>query len=300
MTTYPLSDEDRAIQQRARSVRRRRADPVGRARRGQRGAHPRRGTSQASRAGDRARPVRDEHARRARRHRHDHAAAGARERADRPRHERARLVRAHPARVGAGGRERAPDEHMDPAVDPRRAARVLRDHRGGRRQRRRRDRGHRPPRRRRVRARRREDARDLVQQRELLLLPGEDRRRAERGRARDVLRRQGHARRAARARAGVHPHVPRHARRGGVRRRACAGREPRRRRGRRHGVHVRVVPVRATDDRRAMLRRGRASDRRGDARSRKNACSSAARSSRTRRSRTCSPTRSPSCGRRGS
>ena len=48
---------------------------------------------------------------------------------------------------------------------------------------------------------------------DLLLLPGEDRRRPERGRARDVLRRQGHAGRAACSRARLHAHLSRHARR---------------------------------------------------------------------------------------
>ena len=51
--------------------------------------------------------------------------------------------------------------------DPRRATRVLRDHGGGRRLRRRRDRIDRPARRRRVRVERRQDARDVVQHREL-------------------------------------------------------------------------------------------------------------------------------------
>ena len=132
---------------------------------------------------------------------------------------------------------------------------------------------------------------------DLLLLPGEDRRRAARGRARDVLRRQGHAGRAARARAA--PTRTRTPTRtpivafDDVRVPAAnligAG-------GRRHGVHVRVVPLRAADDRRTLLRRGRAADRRGH---RVRAAARAVRRSRsssTRRSRTCSPTRSPSCG----
>ena len=56
--------------------------------------------------GDRARAVRDEHAEGARRRRDDHAPADARLRAARPRDQRARLVRAHPAGVGARRRAR--------------------------------------------------------------------------------------------------------------------------------------------------------------------------------------------------
>ncbi len=192
MTTYPLSDEDREIQERTRRFVDERADPVGGARRGERRPDPRRGTHEAPRPGGRARLLRDEHADRARGHRHDRRCSRCscpnRSAASRTRSAGACTPRPH-------GRRPSCREHqmqtLDPADDPRRAARVLRDHRGRRRQRRRRDRGDRPPRRRRVRAQRREDARDVVQQRELLLLPGEDRRRAERGRARDVLRRQG-------------------------------------------------------------------------------------------------------------
>ncbi len=156
------------------------------------------------------------------------------------------------------------------------------------------------PRRRRVRAQRREDARDLVQRRHLLLLPGEDRRRRARGRARDVLRRQADAGCSSRSRTRLHAHVPRHPRGRRVRRRARARRQPRRRGRRRHGVHLRVVPLRAADDRRPLLRRRRAPDRRGH---RVRAAARAvrtARSSSIKRSRTCSPTRSPSCGPRGS
>ena len=68
--------------------------------------------------------------------------------------------------------------------------------------------------------------------------------------------------------------------------------------GRRHGVHVRVVPLRAADDRRPLLRRRRAPDRRGHRVRAAARAVRAARSSSTRRSRTCSPTRSPSSGRR--
>ena len=57
-------------------------------------------------------------------------------------------------------------------TDPRRAARVLRDHGGERRLGRRRHPGHRPARRRRVRAERRQVARHVVQRRRLHLLPG--------------------------------------------------------------------------------------------------------------------------------
>ena len=101
---------------------------------------------------------------------------------------------------------------VDPPDDPRRAPRVLRDHRGGRGLRRRRDRGDRAAGRRRVRAQRHEDARDLVQLGRLRLLPGQDRRWPERRLPRDVLRRQGHARGSSGSRARVHAHVRGHAR----------------------------------------------------------------------------------------
>ena len=185
---------------------------------------------EASPPGDRARPVRDEHAEGARRHRDDDAPAGPGLRADRPGHERARLVRPHAPGVGARGRLEGAARALDRPLDPRRAARVLRDHRGGRRFGRGRDRDHRAPRRRRLRDPRREDARDLVQHRGLPLRPGQDRRGAERRRPRDVLRGQGHARRAPGPRARLHPHVPRHARDRGVRRRARPRVAPGRRR----------------------------------------------------------------------
>ena len=57
-----------------------------------------------------------------------------------------------------------------------------------------------------------------------LFVQAQDRRRAERGFARDVLRRQGHARGPAGPRARVHPHVRRHARGRGVRGRPRPGR----------------------------------------------------------------------------
>ena len=84
------------------------------------------------------------------------------------------------------------------------------------------------------------------------------------GRARDVLRRQGHAGRAPGARARVHAHVPRHPRDRRLRGRPRARHQPRRRGGRRARVHVRVVPLRALDDRRALLRRRGAPHRGGD------------------------------------
>ena len=111
--------------------------------------------------------------------------------------------------------------------------------------------GHRAPRRRRLRAERREVARDVASTTpSYVLLPGQARRGAARGRARDVLRRRRHARRArscatpaySHTYADHHPLVR-------VRGRAGAGRQPGRRRGRRHGVHLRVVPLRAADDR---------------------------------------------------
>ena len=72
-------------------------------------------------------------------------------------------------------------------------------------------------------------------------------------------------------------------------------------RGRRHGLRLRVVPVRAPDDRRALLRRGRAADRRRPPRSRRSGVQSAEPDRpRTRRSSSCWPIRSPSSGRRGS
>ena len=64
--------------------------------------------------------------------------------------------------------------------------------------------------------------------------------------------------------ARVHPHhqPPPPDRR--VRRRSRARVAPRRQRGRRHDLRLRVVPVRAADDRGALPRRGRAVDRGGD------------------------------------
>ena len=78
---------------------------------------------------------------------------------------------------------------------------------------------------------RHEDARHLVQLGRLPVRAGQDRRRAERGFARDVLRRQGHARGPAGPRARVHPHLRGHARGRGVRGRPRPGGEPGRRRG---------------------------------------------------------------------
>ena len=96
-----MSEEDRAIQERARGFVDEDLIPWEQSRRGARRRDPRGRTREASRQGDRARPVRDEHADGARRHRHDHVPAGARLRAARPRHERPGLVRAHAAGVGA-------------------------------------------------------------------------------------------------------------------------------------------------------------------------------------------------------
>ena len=211
-------------------VRRRRADPVGGPRRGARGSDPRRRAREASSAREGPRPVRDEHAEGARRRRVHDAPAGPRLRADRSGDERARLVRAHAAGVGARRVLVRAAGALDRAGGARRAARVLRDHRGGRGLRRRRDRLDRPPRRGRLRAERHEDARDLVQHRRLDLLPGQARRRRPRGRARAVLRRQGHAGRPAGPRASLHAHLPRLARAGRVRGRAGPGRQPRGRR----------------------------------------------------------------------
>ena len=222
---------------------------MGAACRGARRQDPRGGASppRGARAG--AGSIGDEPAEGPGRWRLHHAAASVGVRADRPGHERPRLVRAHPGRVGARGDDRRADRAVAEAGDPGRAERVLRDHRGGRGVRRRRDRGDRDPRRRRLRARRREDARDVVQPRRSHLLPGEAHRRRARGRARAVRGRQGHARRPARTRASLHAHLPRHARDRRVRRRPGAGVAADRRRGRRDELHLRVVPLRAPDDR---------------------------------------------------
>ena len=227
------------------------------------------------------------------------APPGPRLRTDRPGHERAGLVRPHAGRVGAGGHDARAGRPLAEARDHRHVARVLRDHGGGRRLRRRRDRGNRAPRRRRLRAQRREVARHVVQHRRPHLLPGEARGRGARRPARDVRAGEGHAGRPPGPRAALHAHVPRHARDRGVRGRADPRRPADRRRGRRHVVHVRLVPLRAPDDRGALLRRRRAADRGGDGVRQGAGRSSGGRSSRTRRSATCWPTRSPSCGRRG-
>ena len=197
-----------------------------------------------------------------------------------------------PAGVGARGRDRAADRALAQADDPRRAPRVLRDHRGGRGLRRRRDRGDCPARRRRVRAERREDARDVVQH---APTTASSRRSSwaathEGEHAMFVVDKDTPGRPDG-ARARVLAHLPRHPPDRGVRRRARPGRAPDRRGGRRHGVHLRVVPLRAADDRRALLRRGRAADRGGDRVRARSGCSSASRSSSTRRSRTCWRTR---------
>ena len=63
------------------------------------------------------------------------------------------------------------------------------------------------PRRRRLRARRREDARDVVQPRRSHLLPGEAHRRRARGRARAVRGRQGHARASGSYASPLHAHA---------------------------------------------------------------------------------------------
>ena len=267
---------------------------------GARGPDPRRRSRAAPRPRHRARPVRDEHAEGAGRHRHDDVPAGARLRADRPRHERARLVRAHAAGVGARCRHARAARTLDRPHDQGPATRVLRDHRGGRGLRRRRHRRHRAPRRRRLRPERREDARHIVQLRELLLLRGQDRRwpGTERacGRARDALRRPRHAGDPRRPRAPVLAYLSRPAPDRGLRGRARTRVEPRRCRGRRPRVHLRMVPLRAPDDRGALLRRGRTADRRGHGVREGAGAVRQPIFSSSRRSSTCWPTRSPSCG----
>ena len=237
------------------TLRRRRADPLGGPRRGARGPDPERDPRGARREGEGARPRVDEHADGARWRRVHDAPAGPRLGADRPGHERPRLVRPHAAGVGAVGLHPGTARAVDRARRARRAPRVLRDHRGGRGLGRRRDRVDGHARRRRVRPARHEDARDLVQHGRLDLLPGQARRRRPRGGARALLRRQGHAGGAADRGAPVLAHLPGHPRAPRVRRRAGAVLPPRRRRGRRDVVHPRVVPVRAADDRGAVLRR---------------------------------------------
>ena len=132
----------------------------------------RRGRQDPPRAGDRARPLRHQHARVGRRPGLYDAAAGARAGAGRPGHQRRRLVPAHAAVVVARGRQRPPARDLAAADRARRDGGVLRHHRGGRRLRRRRPDGHRPPRGRRLRPRRREVARHVLQRGRLRLLPG--------------------------------------------------------------------------------------------------------------------------------
>ena len=112
---------------------------------------------------------------------------------------------------------------------------------------------------------RREVVRDQRQPRRLLLPAGAARGRPARRLGRAVLHRPGHAghrdgalaARSATPSRSHHPvyrfhdvFVPERNRVG--------------RRGRRHGLHAQLVPPRAADDRRALLRRGRAADRGGD------------------------------------
>ena len=156
-----------------------------------------------------------------------------------------------------------PDGAVGDAHHPRRATRVLRDHRGERRVGRRRDPGHGPAQRRRVRAQRREVARHLVNQAEYVFFQAK-------------LTDGPHAGEHAmfivdldtpgvrvRANPGVLAHVGHHHWIVALRRRPGPDRQPGRRGGRRHGVRLRVVPVRAADDRGAVLRGGRAADRGG-------------------------------------
>ena len=263
MTTYPLTDEDREIQDRTRRFVDEDLIPWEQHAEEHGGADPGGYPRDPPTEGARARPRRDEPAHRPRRRWLHDAPAGPGPRADRPRHERPWLGAPHTGRLGARGDDRGADRALAEARHPRGGPRVLRDHRGRRRQRRRRDRGDRPPRRRRLRAERREDARDLVQHRRPHLLPGQARRRRERGRPRDVRRGQGHARYPSDRGAAVHAHVPRHPCADRVRGRPRPRGPADRRRGRRDGVHLRVVPLRAPDDRGPLLRRGRPPDRGG-------------------------------------
>ncbi len=157
----------------ARPRLRRRADPV-RGPGGARGRPARRRRRRAQEARDRARAVRHQHAARPRRHRRQRPPAGPGPGAGRPGHQRPRLGRRHPAVLVPAGRHRRPDRALPAAHRPGRARGVLRDHRGVGRLRRGRHRGHRPPRRRRVGTERRQVARDQLQLRRLLLLPGQE------------------------------------------------------------------------------------------------------------------------------
>ena len=120
--------------------------------------------------------------------------------------------------------------------------------------------GHGPPGRRRVRAQRREVARDFGESVRLLLLPGEAAGRA----STRCSSSTSIAGRSVGPHAYLHPHLRPPPPDRGVRGRPGPRREPGRRGRRRDALHPRVVPVRAVDDRRALLRGGRAPDRRGD------------------------------------
>ena len=161
----------------------------------------------------------------------DVPAAGAGPGAGQPGDQRPRLDPVDAAAVVHRGRVGAPARAVAGADGARRAARVLRDHRGGRRVGRRRARGDRAPRGRRVRAGRGQVARHVVQRRRVLLLPGEADRGAARRRARDVRRRPALPRRARGAHAGVLAHHQPPPPDRGVRGRARAGRPARRCRG---------------------------------------------------------------------
>ena len=255
---YGLSDDDLDIQSAGAGLRGRTHPVRGRGGAGRRPAGRRHGGAQE--AGHRARPALHQHAEGTGRRRLHHAAAGPRAGADGPGDERARLGRGDPAVLASPGGHAGPGRALPQADDPRRARGVLRDHRGGRRVGRGRDRGDRAPGRRRVGAQRRQVARDLLQHRRLLLLPGQD------GRRRAPHVPGGPAdpggERAAHARLLAHDQPPPPDRR--LRRRPRPRRQPGRRRGRRHVVRAGVVPFRADDGRGPLRGRGRAPRRRDD------------------------------------
>ena len=98
------------------------------------------------------------------------------------------------------------------------------------------------------------------------------------GRARDVLRRPAQRRGQGRAHPGVLPHASATTTRSWRSRRPRAGGQPGRRRGRRHALRLRVVPVRADDGRRPVPRRGASGWSRRRPRSRSNGSCGASRS----------------------
>ena len=214
VTTYPMSDADREIQERARRFVDDELIPLEVETELQRREAPGRRAREAPPHGDRPRAVGDEHAEGARRRRPVDVPAGAGVRADRPGHQRVGVGASTPPPAWApavviGGAARTVDPARRSAASATSATRSPRRARAPTSTRSRRPHGGTATctcstaRRWHV---------DLVRLGRLRLLPGQDRRWPERRLPRDVLRRRGHARGSSGPRARVHAHVRGHAR----------------------------------------------------------------------------------------